>query len=384
MREAWRRLSRGKKLIAGLIAGAVAVGAVVGIVLAVLSEPDSGALGASLRSPPFDRAFSALPKDMQTGNKLGYDDAPVKLIQYEDFQCFQCLTYTRYVEPELIAEYVRSGLLQIEFRHFPIMGRESVTAAVGAVCAAEQNRLFEYANRLFAKQTEDGLRIDKGLFSEGELVEVAEYLGLDVEAFTACQADPATLDVVARDEASARATGFRGTPSFVLNGAPVESRPQTVQGSREAVQRWQSLIHDAIEEIDVGCPNSAETEHLAETSGETLLIGSAMETLGIYLWQVSDDPLHLEDEGSTTRAQWALSDIRTGARNIQAIESPTSRSEPVRAHLLSAAALFLQGVREMEDAFLERSVDKLIQGGDILAAAEEVMVRATESEKMCQ
>lgn len=379
MRESWRRLSRGKKLILGLIAGALVVGAVVGIVLAVLPDDSDRVLFDDFYVlTPIDQAFNDLPTGLQTGDKLGYDDAPVKLIQFEDFQCSHCLTHTQHVEPALVEEYVRSGVLQIEFRHFPVVGRESVTAAVGGVCAAEQNRLFEYANRLFVKQTEDGFRVDKGSFSEEELVEVAEFYSLDVEAFTACQADPATLDVVARDEASARAFGFRGTPSFVLSGTPVENPPQTVQG-------WRDLIHDSIEELDVGCPNSAETEFLAETSAETHLIGSALGTLGVYFEQVGEDPSLLFDGGWLPLVWGALSDIRTGSHNIQAIESPLSRSEPVRAHLLSAVALYLRGVREIEAALLDRNVDKLIQGGDALGAGGEAMGRATEAlEKMCR
>ena len=134
MRESWRRLSRGKKLILGLIAGALVVGAVVGIVLAVLPDDSDRVLFDDFYVlTPIDQAFNDLPTGLQTGDKLGYDDAPVKLIQFEDFQCSHCLTHTQHVEPALVEEYVRSGVLQIEFRHFPVVGRESVTAAVGGV-----------------------------------------------------------------------------------------------------------------------------------------------------------------------------------------------------------------------------------------------------------
>ena len=375
-------MSRGKKLILGLISGALVIGAVVGVVLAVLPDDSDRVLFDDFHFfTPLQDAFNDLPTGLQVGNKLGYDDAPVKLIQFEDFQCSHCLAYAQYVESALVEEYVRSGLLQIEFRHFPVVGRESVTVALGGVCAAEQNRLFEYANRLFGMQEdrgtwEEGLEPDSGIFSEQELVELAEGLELDVEAFTACQADPATLDVVARDEASARAFGFRGTPSFVLNGTPVESPPQTVQG-------WRDLIHGSIEELDVGCPSAAVAEFLTETSADTLLIGKAMGTLGVYLEQVGEDPSLLFDGGWLPLVRVALSDIRTGSYNIESIESPLSRSEPVRAHLLSAAALYRQGVREIEAEIYDGDVDELLQGGEALAGGAEAMRRATEAPGRC-
>lgn len=365
-----------------VVAGALVVGAVVTIVLVV--SRDSERMPTGYFFSPLQEAAMALPTALQTGNKLGYDDAPVKLIQFQDFQCSPCLTYTQHIEPDLVAEYVRRGVLQIEIRHLPVVGRESVTAAVGAVCAAEQNVMFEYANWLFRKQTEDGFQIDHGSFSEEELVGIAKfyYEIINVEAFTACQADPATLDAVARDEASARAFGIRWTPSFVLNGTLVADPPQTVQG-------WRDLIDEAIEQLDVGCPNPAATEFLAETSVDTLLIGRAMATLGVYLEEGREDPSLLDDAGWLALMQGALSDIRTGWNNIETTESPVLRSEPIRAHLLYAAVLSRRGVREIEEARLyedvDKRIDKLIQGGDLLAAGGEAMRRATEAmEKRCE
>lgn len=208
------------------------------IVLALRNGGDDGEAAVELSI--IDQALADLPVDMQNGTKLGSDDAPVKLIQFEDFQCPHCLTYTLNIEPFLVEEFVKAGLLQIEFRHYPVVGiRESVTAAVGAECAAEQNRMFEYANRLFAKQAEDGFYPDEGVFSEESLVEIAGELGLDTDEFAACQADPDAFSRVARGQSAAQAYGFRGTPNFVINDLPVQAPPQTIEG-------WREMIEEAI------------------------------------------------------------------------------------------------------------------------------------------
>ena len=378
MRETWSRLSRGRKVVLAVVAGALVVGAVVAIVLAVLPD-DSDRVTVEFFWSPLDRAFYYLPTGLQTGNRLGYDDAPVKLIQFQDFQCSNCLTYAQHIEPALVEEYVRSGVLQIEIRHFPMIGRESVTGRQWELCVPlNRTSCSSTPTRLFVKQPEEGFRVDHGSFSEEELVEVAEDLEIDVKGFTACQADPATLDAVARDVASARAFGIRSVPSFVLNGTPVADPPQTVQG-------WRDLIHEAIEQLGVGCPNPAETEFLAETSVDTLSIGSAMATLGVYLEEVREDPSLLDDAGWLAFVRGALSDIGTGWYNIEMTESPVLRSEPIRAHLLYAAALSRRGADEIDTAFYYKDVDKLIQGSDILAAGGEAMRRATEAmEKRCE
>ena len=38
--------------------------------------------------------------------------------------------------------------------------------------------------------------------------------------FESCQADPATLELVLEDQATATSLGLQGTPSFVFNGVP--------------------------------------------------------------------------------------------------------------------------------------------------------------------
>ena len=180
--------------------------------------------------------LAGIPRD---GNVLGAADAPVTLVQYEDFQCSHCLRYTVEHEPFLVEEYVKPGLLRIEFRHLPVVGTESTTAARGSVCAAGQDRFWEYANRLFVIQADDGFRPDRGAFDEPALTDLAGDLGLDEDAFAACLANPDTLSAVSANLAEARAVGFRGTPSFILNGIPLQAAP----GSEDT---WRAHIDDAI------------------------------------------------------------------------------------------------------------------------------------------
>ena len=198
-----------------------------------------------------DQELERLPTELQSGNKLGRDDAPAKLIQYEDFRCPHCLSYTVNNEGFLIEEFVKPGLLQIEFRHLPVLGDASVRAAVGASCAAKQDRLFEYANRLFALHAENGTASD--LYEEDKLGEMAGELGLDTEAFAACQAAPDSLSQVSADIGAAREIGFQSTPSFTLNGVPI----QVPLSSNE---RWREIIQEV---IDI-----ATAEDEPETDGE--------------------------------------------------------------------------------------------------------------------
>ena len=202
--------------------------------------------------------LAGIPRD---GNVLGAADAPVTLVQYEDFQCSHCLRYTVEHEPFLVEEYVRPGLLRIEFRHFPVVGTESLTAARGSICAAEQDRFWEYANRLFVIQADDGFRPDRGAFDEPALTDLAGDLGLDEDAFAACLANPDTLSAVSANDVEARAVGFRGTPSFILNGVPLQAAP----GSEDT---WRAHIDDAIAQATGESGDDAEADAEAGTGDD--------------------------------------------------------------------------------------------------------------------
>lgn len=213
--------------------------------------------------------LAGIPRD---GNVLGAADAPVTLVQYEDFQCPSCLRYTVEHESFLVEEYVRPGLLRLEFRHFPVVGTESLTAARGSICAAEQDRFWEYANRLFVIQADDGFRPDRGAFDEPALTDLAGNLGLDEDAFAACLANPDTLSAVSANDAEARAIGFRGTPSFILNGVPLQAAP----GSEDT---WRAHIDDALAQATGESGDDAETDADAETgTGDDAGTGADAET----------------------------------------------------------------------------------------------------------
>lgn len=211
------------------------------IVIALRGGGDDGDEGGATGDlATLNEELANLPTELQTGNKLGSDDAPAKLIQYEDFRCPHCLTYTLNNEGFLIEEFVKPGLLQIEFRHYPVLGDASVRAATGASCAARQDRLFEYANRLFAIHVREGT--DSELYENDRLIALAGDLGLDADAFAECMTAPDALSQISGDIGAAQAIGFRGTPNFVLNGLPIQNPPQSNE-------RWREIIQEAIDRV---------------------------------------------------------------------------------------------------------------------------------------
>lgn len=218
---------------------------VLGVVLVITGGGDSEEAVVALEA-----ARGEIPVEMASGAKLGSDDAPLKLTQFEDFQCPFCLRYTAEQEPVLIEEYVKTGKLQIIFQHFPALGRESLWAANAASCAADQNKFWEYANELFLVQAKEGQLDDESLnvgrFDLDDLQSLGTAAGVsDQPAFDSCVADLEHQEDVVDQQRRAQSVGLTGTPSFLLNDVPL-----TASGAPSSLDDWRAVLDDTIAQIE--------------------------------------------------------------------------------------------------------------------------------------
>lgn len=138
----------------------------------------------------------------------GERGAPLELVMFGDFQCPYCLG------AQSILRRVRERLgdrLVFGFRHLPIPERHPLAplAAEASEAAAAQDRFWEYHDALYANQPR---------LSRETILELAGEHGLDAERMEAEIDSAAHRDRIARDVASAEASGATGTPTFFVNG----------------------------------------------------------------------------------------------------------------------------------------------------------------------
>lgn len=152
-------------------------------------------------------------------------DGRVTFVEFLDFECEACRAAFPAVE-QLRAEY--GDRVTFVVRYFPIPSHANAeNAAVAVEAAAQQGRFEEMYQRMFETQTEWGEKQE----SQADVFRgFAADLGLDLTAFDAAVADPATLDRVLRDRTDGEAAGVGGTPTFFLNGAPL--RPESIDDLR--------------------------------------------------------------------------------------------------------------------------------------------------------
>ena len=159
------------------------------------------------------------PAALIDGAAIGSKNAPVTLEVYEDFQCPVCARYALTVEPELVTKYVIPGTLRIVHHDIAILGNrtpddESKIAAVGASCATDQGRYWDYSHWVYANQAGE----NAGGFGREQIAAIAEAAGVDVAGFPACLDDSARVIAVAQTTGDAGTRGINQTPTMAING----------------------------------------------------------------------------------------------------------------------------------------------------------------------
>ncbi|MGC8782504.1 MAG: DsbA family protein, partial [Anaerolineae bacterium] len=148
-------------------------------------------------------------------------DAPVKLVEFSDFQCPYCGRHAQQTDPLLEERYIATGKVVAFFRHFPLsqIHPAALPAARAAYCAGQQApvHFWDMHDWLFANQA----LWANAANAEAEMRKAALALGVDGGRYDACVKDPQTDARIARDLSDGAARGVEGTPAFFINDWPL-------------------------------------------------------------------------------------------------------------------------------------------------------------------
>lgn len=138
----------------------------------------------------------------------GPASAPVVLVEFSDFQCPYCRSFSSTLK-QVMEKY--DGQVRLVFRQFPLTNihKDAERAAEASLCAAGQNRFWELHDFFFE---------NPGKLSEEDILNQAEELGLDREAFNSCLSGGASESMVREDVRVGAAAGVEGTPTLFVNG----------------------------------------------------------------------------------------------------------------------------------------------------------------------
>jgi protein-disulfide isomerase len=178
------------------------------------------------------------------GRAMGDPLAPVVIEVFSDFQCSMCKVFADETEGQIATNYVSSGDVYYIYRQFPFLddavaGKESDQAANASMCAAEQNRFWDYHDILFANWNGE----NDGAYNDRRLIAFAEALGLNMDQFEDCFETNTYASEINEDLNKGIQLDVTGTPTIFVNGVAVR------KGFVPSYEEMQIAIDAALAEL---------------------------------------------------------------------------------------------------------------------------------------
>ncbi|MFE6740062.1 DsbA family protein [Streptomyces tubercidicus] len=215
--ERAREKARARRGRQAIVAGAVVVVLAVAGGIAVWAS-------SSAEKPAANDNEVAVPKKASDGARpavpVGAAGAPSTLTVWEDFRCPACRQFETGFRP-VIHELEDSGRLKSEYHLVTIIdgnagGQGSRNAANAALCAQDAGKFRAYHDVLYSHQPPEPQ--DKFADKQYLLQLAGKVKGLVTPAFTKCVNDGRYNRFVEKSNDSFAGSGYRGTPTVLLNG----------------------------------------------------------------------------------------------------------------------------------------------------------------------
>jgi protein-disulfide isomerase len=193
----------------------ITIAVIIGfLVFAVFQRPSSSSS---------DTANAFTTADTSSAMSKGSADAKVSVIQYSDFICPSCSYFSTQIMPTLQKEFVEPGKIKFEFRPMAFIAEGSTLAGMGAYCAIDQAKFWDYHDAIYNVVVEKTLRLNMDpktqvILSTDDVKRIATTAGLDNGKFSTCLDSKQYLSTITADTTAAQNKGVSGTPYLIING----------------------------------------------------------------------------------------------------------------------------------------------------------------------
>ena len=139
---------------------------------------------------------------------VGNKDAKITLIAYESLTCSHCADFHKNIYPQLKKDYIDTGLVKIEFRHFPL---DVAAFNASKISQCKSNESLKILNSLYSNQQAwvRGKNVEE---INDNLKTFIKNQGFDLD-FEKCINDKKIEDYVLNDR-------IEGTKKFKVNATP--------------------------------------------------------------------------------------------------------------------------------------------------------------------
>lgn len=144
---------------------------------------------------------------------MGPEDANVTVISFQDFECPYCAKAFPAYRATMERYKDRVRFVFRDHAYPPSIHPYAESAAMAAECADDQNKFWEFHDKIFLNQEQ---------LSTTNLKVWAAELGLDVEIFNDCLDSERYRYEIEKDITEGQYGGVQGTPTFFINGHRVQ------------------------------------------------------------------------------------------------------------------------------------------------------------------
>jgi protein-disulfide isomerase len=182
-------------------------------VLAMIADEGKEQFVRDEYAKKYEKAGQPVKVDVGKAPHAGPDDAPIRLVEFYDYECPHCQVFKSEME-QLITE--RGNQLSVHFMMFPLesIHPQSRSAAQAALAAADQGKFKEMHDKLFEPKAAHG---------RDDVLGYAKEIGLDIGKFQKDYEAEATH--VTSDLQQGENAHVDSTPTIFFNERKYEGPP---------------------------------------------------------------------------------------------------------------------------------------------------------------
>ncbi len=178
-------------------------------VVALLEDEGSEALVRDEYEKKYKSSAEPVKIDYSKAPRVGNDDAPIRLVEFFDYQCPHCQAFAPVLE---MVAHANQGKVVEYFMMFPLDSHQNSKSAAQAAIAANQMGKFKEMHKLLFERSPAHTR--------EAVIGYAKELGLDAAKFEA--AYDAAAAHVASDLGQGDSVGVQATPTLFFNDRKYE------------------------------------------------------------------------------------------------------------------------------------------------------------------
>lgn len=153
--------------------------------------------------------------DAANGSAISFDNGAATTIDvWEDPQCPVCKLFED-ANGDYIESLIREKKANVRYHVLSFLGDESVRAANGSFCAADEGQYLDFHKALYAVQSPVE---NSGFWSNDTLVKMGKKIGITSTTFENCVNKGSKVDLVQANYDSMSKFGVQGTPTVFING----------------------------------------------------------------------------------------------------------------------------------------------------------------------